>query len=150
MPLSHPPPLESDPRLKVRRIDINEAEVWIDVSARGWSESPEASAFLRSLGTTLVSREDGVCFIAEWDGEPIATGSMSSHGGVLLLSGASTLPHARGRGAQRALLGARLRYGHQLGCDLATMGASPGSTSQHNAERQGFRVACTRLKWRLD
>ena len=27
------------------------------------------------------------------------------------------------------------------------MGAAPGSTSQTNAERQGFRIAYTRLKW---
>jgi hypothetical protein len=27
------------------------------------------------------------------------------------------------------------------------MGAAPGSTSQTNAERQGYRVAYTRIKW---
>jgi hypothetical protein len=29
------------------------------------------------------------------------------------------------------------------------MGAAPGSASQRNAERQGFRIAYTRMKWRL-
>jgi len=29
------------------------------------------------------------------------------------------------------------------------MGALPGSPSQRNAERQGFRIAYTRNKWRL-
>lgn len=29
------------------------------------------------------------------------------------------------------------------------MGAQPGSASQRNAERQGFRVAYTRVKWGL-
>jgi hypothetical protein len=29
------------------------------------------------------------------------------------------------------------------------MSALPGSTSQHNAERQGFRIAYTRTKWQL-
>jgi hypothetical protein len=29
------------------------------------------------------------------------------------------------------------------------MGAAPGSASQRNAERQGFRIAYTRIKWNL-
>ena len=29
------------------------------------------------------------------------------------------------------------------------MGAAPGSSSQRNAERHGFRIAYTRIKWRL-
>ena len=28
-------------------------------------------------------------------------------------------------------------------------GAEPGSASQRNAERQGFRIAYTRVKWQL-
>jgi len=35
------------------------------------------------------------------------------------------------------------------GCDLAVMCAEAGSASQRNAERQGFRIAYTRTKWRL-
>jgi len=63
------------------------------------------------------------------------------------LAGASTDPPFRGRGAQNALLAIRLRYAMSLGCDLAMMGALPGSASQRNAERQGFRIAYTRIKW---
>jgi predicted acetyltransferase len=70
--------------------------------------------------------------------------------GVAVLVGASTVPEARRRGAQLALLGARLRYAADNGCDIAVMGAQPGSGSQRNAERQGFRVAYTRTKWQLD
>jgi hypothetical protein len=32
---------------------------------------------------------------------------------------------------------------------IAMMGALPGSGSQRNAERHGFRIAYTRVKWRL-
>jgi hypothetical protein len=35
----------------------------------------------------------------------------------------------------------------ESGCDLAMMGAQPGSASQRNGERQGFRIAYTRIKW---
>jgi hypothetical protein len=30
------------------------------------------------------------------------------------------------------------------------MCAEPGSSSQRNAERQGFRIAYTRMKWQLE
>ncbi|MCA1573915.1 MAG: GNAT family N-acetyltransferase, partial [Acidobacteria bacterium] len=55
----------------------------------------------------------------------------------------------RKQGAQLALLEGRLRYAAQQGCDIAMMGALPGSGSQRNAERNGFRIAYTRVKWHL-
>jgi hypothetical protein len=42
-----------------------------------------------------------------------------------------------------------MRYAAERGCDLAMMVAEAGSNSQRNAERKGFRVAYTRLKWKL-
>jgi hypothetical protein len=48
-----------------------------------------------------------------------------------------------------ALLDARLRYAAAKGCKIAMMGALPGSQSQRNAEKQGFRIAYTRIKWHL-
>jgi hypothetical protein len=69
--------------------------------------------------------------------------------GVALLAGASTIPGKRKLGAQLALLDVRLRAGAEQGCDLAMMCAQPGSASQRNAERHGFRIAYTRTKWRL-
>jgi GNAT superfamily N-acetyltransferase len=69
--------------------------------------------------------------------------------GVALFAGASTIPAWRRRGVQRALLEARFQYARAAGCDLAMMGAEPGSSSQRSAERQGFRIAYTRTKWTL-
>jgi len=42
-----------------------------------------------------------------------------------------------------------LRHAAAVGCDIAMMGALPGSASQRNGERQGFRIAYTRIKWQL-
>lgn len=66
-----------------------------------------------------------------------------------MFAGASTVPELRRRGLQGALLEERMRYAFDHGCDLAMMVAEAGSESQRNAERQGFQVAYTRLKWRL-
>ncbi len=147
MPLGANEPRGVAAGVTVRRAMASEAGRWADVSARGWSGFPAAADVIRTFGLMVASREDGACFFAELNGEPIATGAVGLHGGVALLSGASTITSARGRGAQNALLAARLAYAQTEGCDLAMMGAMPGSSSQRNAERQGFRIACTRTKW---
>ena len=69
--------------------------------------------------------------------------------GVALLAGACTIPEARKRGAQLALLNARLGYAAECGFDVAMICAELGSASQRNAERHGFRIAWTRAKWGL-
>jgi GNAT superfamily N-acetyltransferase len=143
------PAVRDDAEVSVRRIGEGEHDAWAEVSAQGWGETPELADFMRDFGA-ITARSRGVsCFVAEIGGERVGTGAMAIHGGVALLAGASTVPSFRGRGAQTALLAARLHYAADHGCDLAMMGAAPGSTSQMNAERQGFRIAYTRLKWQL-
>ncbi len=134
--------------VRVRVISAEEHELWAQTSARGWSESGYGD-FMLGLARVGAERADALSFLAELDGRPIATGAMSIHEGVAVLAGASTVPEARGRGAQLALLDARLRHAAAHGCALAMMCALPGSASQRNAERQGFRIAYTRIKWRL-
>jgi GNAT superfamily N-acetyltransferase len=138
------------PDLVVRRVEAGGEDMWAETAARGWSETPEAAAFIRDFGTVSARATGTVCFIAEWEGHPIAAAAIAMHDGVALLAGASTDPAFRGRGAQAALLDTRLAYATSVRCELAMMGALPGSASQRNGERQGFRIAYTRIKWRLD
>jgi GNAT superfamily N-acetyltransferase len=142
-----PAPAAGAPPLAVRAVAPGEADLWADTSARGWGDTPELAAFVRAFGRVSAASAGTLCFLAEAGGEPVAAGALAVHDGVALLAGASTVPAWRGRGAQAALLRARLARAAALGCDLAAMVAAPGSTSQTNAERQGFRVAYTRLKW---
>jgi len=135
--------------IQVRLTTADEVELWAKTSARGWSEFPELSEFMLMFGKVVAQRADGLSFIAELDGTAIATGAMSIYDEVALLAGASTIPEGRKQGAQLALLDRRLRYAADHGCTIATMGALPGSASQRNAERQGFRIAYTRTKWQL-
>lgn len=87
------------------------------------------------------------CFAAEVDGVLIATAGIAIHQRVGLLAGASTVPEFRGRGAQSALLAARLAYARGQGCDLAMIVTASESTSQANAERAGFAAAYGRTKF---
>lgn len=139
------------PDIKVRIVDAaTEGQFWADTAARGWAaEQPDLIEFIRELGTVNAARENPLCFLADIDGVPGAAGGMTIHNGVALFAGASTVPEMRRRGLQYALLAARMQYAKQQGCDLAMMGAAPGSASQRNAERHGFRIAYTRVKWQI-
>jgi GNAT superfamily N-acetyltransferase len=141
--------VSSHPRITTRLMNEGEADLWSRTSARGWGAQPEFEEFLLRLGSVIASCEGAINFIAYLDGAPVATAVLRCDGGVALLAGASTVPEARGHGAQRALLDARINMGTAQGCDLAMICAEPGSASQRNAEREGFRIAYTRTKWRL-
>ena len=141
--------MKSEVPVAVRIAREGEEELWAGTAARGWSEHAELADFLRDIGRVTAASEGMTSFIAEVDAQPAGTAALSMRDGVALLAGASTSPEFRKQGAQLALLEARLRHAVQHGCDLAMMGAAPGSGSQRNAERQGFRIAYTRVKWRL-
>jgi GNAT superfamily N-acetyltransferase len=137
----------ANPALTVRKVDRQESQLYGKVSAQGWSEHPDLMPYIEDFARLSV--ECATCFIAERDGKPIATAALFMHEGTALLAGASTVPAGRRQGAQNALLDARLQTAAANGCDLAMMVAAPGSSSQRNAERQGFRIAYTRTKWQL-
>ena len=135
--------------IHVRRVGEGEQDLWARTVAEGWREFTEIADLMPGLMRVAAGRQDALSFLAELDGQPIGAGALAIHEGVALLAGASTIPEWRHRGAQRALLESRLEYAARAGCDLAMMCAEPGSTSQRNAERNGFRIAYTRIKWGL-
>jgi GNAT superfamily N-acetyltransferase len=145
-----PPATTHAANTRVRVVEQAEAQLWSDVNARGWTqEHPEFEDFVKEAGLLMAAREGSPCFLAEIDGTPCAAGALTIHEGVALFGGAATVPELRRRGLQGALLQERMRYAVEHGCDLAMMVAEAGSNSQRNAERKGFRVAYTRLKWKL-
>jgi hypothetical protein len=139
----------SDPAIAVSRVIGDDADEWTKTAAAGWSEFAGLGEFMLEIGRVQAGADDNHRFLARLDGQPIAAAGLSLHEGVALLAGASTVPAARRRGAQLALLAARLRFAAEQDCDLAMMCALPGSGSQRNAERRGFRIAYTRIKWQL-
>lgn len=143
-PVDARPPAGAMP---VDRIDRAEGEAWAEAAADGWSETPAVVPFVRELGAVYPHTTGAYCFAARLDGVIAGAGVLCLHDGMALLAGASTRPAFRRRGAQTALFAARLRAAHEAGCDLAMVCARPGSDSHRNAERRGFRVAYTRIKW---
>ena len=141
---------DSSSEVAVRVVDNSEITLWSRIAAEGWgSESPELGTFISQVGQVL-SRARGVyCFLAELEGRPIAAAALNVGIGIALLAGACTIPDARRRGAQQALLRSRLQFAAQHDLDLAMVVTQPGSASQRNAQRHCFRPMYTRSKWQL-
>jgi GNAT superfamily N-acetyltransferase len=136
--------------IQVRTIEAFESELFAQTSASGWTNDPQFREVILGFGRTFSTTLGTRAMIAEIDGKPIATGLVFIADDIALLAGASTVPSARNQGAQFSLLEARLQYAIAQGCKLAMMCALPGSPSQRNAQRNGFQIAYTRTKWKLN
>ena len=117
---------------------------WGELVALGFVAPERPTEAERQLGRIKAVWPDGHFLLAYVDGQPAGTAELHVDGGVGWLSADTTLPEFRGRGVQRSLQRARLRIALEAGCDVAVSESSPGSGSQRNMERLGFRVAYTR------
>ncbi len=147
LPAEALPARPRNPHLTVRVMEPEEQELWSRTSLGGWSTEFADTEMMLNFGKAVSLSEGSIAFFAELGNQPIATAVLRCSEGVAFFAGASTLPEARNQGAQQALLNARLSVARDRECDVAMMCTAPGSTSQHNAERHGFRIAYTRTKW---
>lgn len=116
-------------------------EAWPEVMRLGyelsdespWREMVRAAAGLP--GARLLGLRDDA-------GEWIACAQMVGYGRVIILGCDGTIPAARGRGAQTALIRARL--GMVSSGSLVMAEVAPGSGSERNYLRCGFRIAYSR------
>ncbi len=87
------------------------------------------------------------CYIAFVNGEAAAHGALYVRERVGACAFGATKEQFRGRGCQTALLRRRIADAAVAGCDLIISSANPGSISQRNMERVGFRTAYTKAIW---
>jgi len=140
----------SNSKITTRVIEKHEVDTWARTAADGWStEMPGMEDFMFNFCRIGAQCQGAYPYIAERDGRPISTAAFLIYDGIALLAGASTIPDGRNQGGQTALLAARLDFARKTGCKLAIMGAAPGSQSQINGQKNGFRIAYTRTKWQL-
>jgi GNAT superfamily N-acetyltransferase len=142
--------LPKNSNISARIIGAAEIDIFVKTAVAGWNaEKQESEDFRLELRRIGANSKGATSFLAELNGKPSATGTLYIYDDVAELAGARTIPEYRRQGAQNALLEARLKYAFERGCTMAIMGASPGSQSQRNAEKNGFRIAYTRTKWQL-
>jgi hypothetical protein len=130
--------------IEVRPAGAGESDLYARVVAPNFLAPGQSTDEVVEMMATMLGMDHATPFLACINGEPAGGGAVLVHQGLALLAGAATLPPFRNRGVHAALHHARLAAARRQGCDLAAQGAQPGSTSQRNAERRGFRVAYTR------
>jgi hypothetical protein len=131
----------------IEKIGKDQIDLWTLTVSQGFAEKFPVSQELLEVMKLFAFGPKTECYLARVDEKVAGGGTLALHDGVAGLFGASTLPVARRRGVQTALLQRRLARASQAGSDLAVSIAQPGSISQRNIVQQGFRVLYTRVKF---
>jgi GNAT superfamily N-acetyltransferase len=142
-------PREARSDLDVRRIGPDGAGDFAQVVAEGY-ELPE---WTTPLAANVVGRPGWSCYVAYDGGEPAGAGALFVLDDVGWLGFAATRPRYRGRGAQSAILAARIEDARKQGCSTVTtetgvMDEGRPSNSYRNILRAGFREAGVRANYR--
>jgi len=136
--------------ITTRLAATSEGPLWAETVARCFAGQMPITQELIDVVSCWTRSSIGSCYFGFVDGEIAGGGSVAVNAGVALLGGAGTVERFRNRGVQQALIDARLEHAARAGCDLAMTVTLPGSGSQRNCERHGFRVAYTRAKFILE
>ena len=143
--LDDAPPADVTSDVQVRPLAPGQEDLFLRVLLAGFLETeevpPEAMALLRPTAFAT-GYELYLAFLGD---EAIGGGTLAHTDGVALIAGSGVRPAYRRRGAQAALLRARLARARALGCDLAASSTLPGTSSRRNMERHGFTVAYPKL-----
>lgn len=148
--LDHADVPEPDPAFEVVPASRGLLPVWQETSALGWGHTAPSArrasdAFARAAA---IVDGDRLSLVRDREsGRPVGCASMTIRDGLATLGGMSTVPGARGRGVQTALIRHRIREAAAAGCDVATSMAVPGGGSERNLLRHGFDPIFTVETW---
>jgi len=140
-PLDPDAPADMPPAARVEP----DAAVWSALAVRGFNGGRPASrgSFADRVFPIALGAVGGLGIVVKVDGVPAATAAVNTRHGIAALFGHATLPEARGRGGQTAAIAASVAVAASAGCRLAMVEADPGSTSERNLLRAGFRTVWT-------
>lgn len=137
--------------LRVSQLATTEIPLAATAIAAGFLEhnigESEIPADFQEMFIVSMSTQGSSAFTVTIDGEIAGAGGMTLLNGVAMLSGASTQPKFRGRGVQQSLIQERLRFAHEVGCDIAVVSTQPGTVSQRNMQAMGFEILYARTKF---
>jgi GNAT superfamily N-acetyltransferase len=133
--------------IEIRKVQDGEIDLWTLTVAQGFAEHFPVTQEILGVMRLFASGKNTECYLASMDGKIAGGATLALRRRIAGLFGASTLPQFRNRGVQTALLHARMQRAAELGCELAMSIALPGSASQRNITRRGFRTLYTRVKF---
>jgi GNAT superfamily N-acetyltransferase len=133
--------------IEIQKMADGEIDLWTLTVAQGFAEHFPVTQEILSIMRLFANGKNTECYFARVDGKIAGGATLALRGRIAGLFGASTLPQFRNRGVQTALLLARMQRAAERSCELAMSIALPGSASQRNITRQGFRTLYTRVKF---
>ncbi len=137
-------PIVATPR--VRRALAGDSELWAYTVGRGFFEQADLTSDEMDVGRAIFAMPGVLCYLAVAGSvEPAGGGALSIRDGLATLFADSTIAPWRRRGLHHELIAARLNEALARGADIATASTAPGSASQRNYERHGFRVVYTKV-----
>lgn len=126
----------------VRQVPIEQLKQWAYRVALGFGYLEAQEQFVH------YAHLEGVTAFAVYDEDQIVAGAtVAVHGEVADLGVTSTLSTYREKGLQKLLLHARLNFVKNQNIPLAIVTTEPGSISDINVQKVGFRCAYTRVKF---
>jgi len=129
----------------VPAISPESGAVWARAVGEGFFEQSQLTDDELNIGRAIFAMPGSHCYLAfSESGDPAGGAALAIHNGLATLFADGIMARFRRQGLHRELIAARLNDACTRGCDLATASVQPGSTSQRNYERAGFRVAYTK------
>lgn len=128
----------------IERVTPQTLKPWMSAIAKGFEQD---IAVAEEVFGGLAALPGALAFLARIDGTVVGGcgGRVIPQARIAALFGTATLPEYRCRGVQTALIAKRLHEAAKAGCEYAVVSTLPGSGSQRNMERRGFRLAYTKL-----
>ncbi len=136
--------------LSVEEVDSSGLDGFVRTMLRGWAMSCDQADEEARLHERVMARDPRTVhfFGAKLDGEWVATSALILRDGYGFLLGGQVLERARGRGAYRALLAARLAFLHRRGFEYVVTHALE-ATSAPILEHLGFETLYRSTTWVL-
>jgi GNAT superfamily N-acetyltransferase len=136
--------------IKIVEVDHSSASVFADAVRAGFGMPPALTPWLEALP----GRDGWHSFLALAGDEPAGGGAMRIADGIAWLGIGAVRPEHRRKGAQSALLAARIAAGLALGVEGFTTETGrplPGEAgpSFANIQRAGFQIAYDRPNWAI-
>lgn len=129
-----------------RIVESQDPWAWGRASAAGFMDrEPTGDELL--TGAIIAAIPSVTALELRTGGTVCATGAMDVQGEYAALFAASTMPDARGRGFQTAMIRDRVARARRRGARVAHAGAGVASQSERNFRRLGFAVLYTRTVW---
>jgi GNAT superfamily N-acetyltransferase len=141
--ISEAEPFSPPDGVVLERVTPETAKPWMRAIAQGFAQD---IAVAEEVFGGFAALPGALAFLARIDGNIVGGcgGRIIPEARIAALFGTATLPEFRRRGVQSALIAQRLHEAALAGCEYAVVSTNPGSGSQRNMERRGFRLAYTK------